>query len=94
MSAMMVSIAAWVMGALRMSCGMPVGSGVLGVVVVLAVEVVEEEVDGVVVCRCSGVVVWGEVPFPMFSVFVAAFVSQVPEIVDVSLSQGFWGELT
>jgi len=75
MSAMMVSIAAWVMGALRMSCGMPVGSGVLGVVVVLAVEVVE-------------------VPFPMFSVFVAAFVSQVPEIVDVSLSQGFWGELT
>jgi len=43
MSAMMVSIGAWVMGASRMSCGMPVGSGVLGVVVVLAVVVGEEE---------------------------------------------------
>jgi len=71
MSAMMVSIAAWVMGASRISCGMPVWSGVLGVVVVLAVVVEEEEKDGVV-CRCGGVVVWGELPFPLPFDVVAA----------------------
>jgi len=48
MSAMMMSMAAWVMGASRTSCGMPVGLGVLGVLVVLVRE--EEEEDGVVCC--------------------------------------------
>ena len=63
MSAMMVSMAAWVMGASRTSCGMPVGLGVLGVLVVLAVFVEEEE--GVVVCRCGGVVIRGAAFFPL-----------------------------
>ena len=63
MSAIMVSMAAWVMGESRMSCGMPVGLGVLAELVALAVLVEEEE--GVVVCRCDGVVVGGAAFFPL-----------------------------
>ena len=67
MSAIMVSIAAWVMPASRMFCGMRVGLGVLRAAVV--VVVVEEE--GVIRC-CGGVVaVCGEVVFPLFFVVVA-----------------------
>ena len=72
MSAMIVSIAAWVMGASRMSCGMPVGLGVLGALAVLVVVVVEEEEeeDGVVCC-CGGVVVRGAAFFPLSFAIVA-----------------------
>ena len=65
MSAMMVSMAAWVMGASWMSCGMPVGLGVL-----VAVLMVVEEEDGVVCCR-GGVAVWGATFFPFSFAMVA-----------------------
>jgi len=65
MSAMIVSMAAWVMGASRTFCGMPVGLGVLGVLVVLVVLVKGEEEEGVVVCRCGGVAVRGVAFFPL-----------------------------
>ena len=73
MSAMMVSMAAWVIGASRMSWGIPVGLGVPEAVLVLVVVVVveEEDEDGVARC-CGGVVVWGEAAFPLpFAVVVA-----------------------
>jgi len=69
MSAMMVSMAAWVMGASRTSCGMPVGLGVLGVLVVLAALLEEEE--SVVVCRCDGGAVGGAAFFPLSVAMVA-----------------------
>ena len=72
MSAMMVSMAACVMGASRMFCGMPVGLGVLGALVVPVVLVEgEEEEEGVVVCRCGCVAVRGAAFFPLFFAIVA-----------------------
>jgi len=73
MSAMMASIAAWVMGASRTFCGMPVGFGVLGVLVglVVLVEEKEEEEEGVVACCCGGAAIRGAALFPLFFVIVA-----------------------
>ena len=66
-SAMMVSIAAWVMGVSRTSCGMQVGLGVLEVVVVVLME----EEGAWALSHCGGVAVWGQTFFPLFAVVAA-----------------------
>ena len=71
-SAMMVSMAAWVMGASRTSCRMPVGLGAVEGMLVLVVVVEEEEEEDGVACCCGGAVSWGVAAFPLFFVFVAS----------------------